>query len=126
MVKYACGVYCRLLLTRIWTAVKTAENTGGQVDHEILCRCWQFNRSCPASFDFNWLARFFFCCHDDKVVVAAHPGGTHLYMFQAVDPPLRPPTPPLWGWGGWWGGGVVGWLGGWGVVRSWFRLGGLV
>ena len=42
--------------------------------------------------------------------------------------------PPLWGVGwvvGWWGGGVVGWLGGWvvgwlGVVRSWFRLGGLV
>ena len=32
---------------------------------------------------------------------------------------LGPPTPaPLWGWGGWWGGGVVGWWGG-GVVGWW-------
>ena len=65
-------------------------------------------------------------------------GLVHIYIYEYVygyicsrpwtprpPRPNPPPTPPpLWGWVvGWWGGGVVG---GWGVVRSWFRLGGLV
>ena len=55
-----------------------------------------------------------------------------VYMFQTVDPPPSPQ--PRGGVVGWLGRGLVGWfrapceggvgwLGGWGVVWSWFRVG---
>ena len=65
----------------------------------------------------------------DTLFVVFYIGDIYIYIYicsRPRAPPPQPPPPPLYGGVGWWGGGVVGWLGWFGVglgLVGWFRVG---